>query len=398
MVRLEDVQEVAAPVLTHRVITTFAAQARRHRCQGDRAPIGRGDERRAVDTRRASGAPCRAAWSMACLSCSQPINPTTSSRSDVLSRLAGVPLFARRPMQGQRLGPASQPAPRVERRVRRVSQVRAGRRPAATRLAGLRPDRPLLRQGVRGRHELALLPRARYQRLDGLRLHRHDQDRVRPQTRRLRSAIWPAQQGDAVGLACVADGIVHNMPPRRNPAHLRLRASTCWSRCTPAEAKRSWCRGAARTGRDDSPAGAGDHRFRSVRRARTILRGCFRALAFRKHDVAAFHLLDPLELQFDFHRPMRFLDMEGGPADLCRAERNRRSLSQGTCSSIWINCRTSCWKRPSTITASASTRDYEQTLMRFLVGPDSSEACDEFSAAVAAGRVCRWSRCRSSST
>ena len=27
MVRLEDVQEVAAPVLTHRLITTFAAQA-----------------------------------------------------------------------------------------------------------------------------------------------------------------------------------------------------------------------------------------------------------------------------------------------------------------------------------------------------------------------------------
>ncbi len=27
MVRLEDVQQVAAPVLTHRIITTFAAQA-----------------------------------------------------------------------------------------------------------------------------------------------------------------------------------------------------------------------------------------------------------------------------------------------------------------------------------------------------------------------------------
>jgi MoxR-like ATPase len=27
MVRLEDVQDVASPVLTHRVITTFAAQA-----------------------------------------------------------------------------------------------------------------------------------------------------------------------------------------------------------------------------------------------------------------------------------------------------------------------------------------------------------------------------------
>src|SRR3954468_19736612 len=28
------------------------------------------------------------------------------------------------------------------------------------------------------------------------------------------------QQGDAVGLACVANGVVRNVPPRRNPAHL----------------------------------------------------------------------------------------------------------------------------------------------------------------------------------
>src|SRR4029077_7745382 len=37
-------------------------------------------------------------------------------------------------------------------------------------------------------------------------------------------------------------------------------------------------------------------------------------LRFRKHDVAAFHLLDPQEIGFSFRRPMRFLDMEGGPA------------------------------------------------------------------------------------
>src|SRR5262245_50625152 len=30
------------------------------------------------------------------------------------------------------------------------------------------------------------------------------------------------QQGDAVGLACLADGIVRSIPARRNPAHLRL--------------------------------------------------------------------------------------------------------------------------------------------------------------------------------
>src|SRR3954452_3057651 len=28
------------------------------------------------------------------------------------------------------------------------------------------------------------------------------------------------QQGDAIGLACVANGVVRNIPPRRNPAHL----------------------------------------------------------------------------------------------------------------------------------------------------------------------------------
>src|SRR5579885_1769007 len=28
------------------------------------------------------------------------------------------------------------------------------------------------------------------------------------------------QQGDAVGLSCVADGLVKNIPPKRNPAHL----------------------------------------------------------------------------------------------------------------------------------------------------------------------------------
>ena len=43
-----------------------------------------------------------------------------------------------------------------------------------------------------------------------------------------------------------------------------------------------------------------------------LLRGCFEHLRFRKHDLSLFHLLDPLELNFTFQRPTRFLDMEGG--------------------------------------------------------------------------------------
>jgi hypothetical protein len=41
-----------------------------------------------------------------------------------------------------------------------------------------------------------------------------------------------------------------------------------------------------------------------------------KAVAFRKHDVAVFHLLDQQELDFDFDRPARFIDMEGGEAIL----------------------------------------------------------------------------------
>jgi hypothetical protein len=39
---------------------------------------------------------------------------------------------------------------------------------------------------------------------------------------------------------------------------------------------------------------------------------CFKHLRFYKHDVAVFHLLDRQEFDFDFHRPVRFVDMENG--------------------------------------------------------------------------------------
>jgi uncharacterized protein (DUF58 family) len=46
------------------------------------------------------------------------------------------------------------------------------------------------------------------------------------------------------------------------------------------------------------------------------LKSAFQHLRFRRHDVAVFHLLDQQELDFDFDRPARFLDMEGGEAVL----------------------------------------------------------------------------------
>ena len=44
------------------------------------------------------------------------------------------------------------------------------------------------------------------------------------------------------------------------------------------------------------------------------LKSAVQHLRFRKHDIAMFHLLDQKEIDFDFDRPARFLDMEGGEA------------------------------------------------------------------------------------
>ena len=117
------------------------------------------------------------------------------------------------------------------------------------------------------------------------------------------------QQGDAVGLTMVAESIVNHIPCRRNPAHLTALYDLMELAAPQGE-----------TGILDVL-----HELAETVRQRTLvivfsdlfvdtdqLRACFEHLRFRKHDVAVFHLLDPEELGFQFQRPTRFLDMEGG--------------------------------------------------------------------------------------
>ncbi|QDT08861.1 DUF58 domain-containing protein [Planctomycetes bacterium K23_9] len=119
------------------------------------------------------------------------------------------------------------------------------------------------------------------------------------------------QQGDAAGLACVAGGIVTNIPAKRSPAHLNVLMETL-SETKP---------------QGETEMAAVLHELAETVRQRAQivilsdlfidppeLRDCFEHLRFRKHDVSAFHLLDPEEIGFDFQRPTRFLDMEGGTA------------------------------------------------------------------------------------
>lgn len=142
-------------------------------------------------------------------------------------------------------------------------------------------------------------------------------------------AYLAIRQGDAVGLSCVAERVVREIPARRNPGHLMH----LYDAMEGAEA--------------NGPTRLVEvlHEIAETIRQRALmvivsdlfvppdsLRACFEHLRFRKHDVAVFHLLDPQELEFRFQRPTRFLDMEGGEAVFAEpnaiADRYRQALTE----------------------------------------------------------------------
>lgn len=124
-------------------------------------------------------------------------------------------------------------------------------------------------------------------------------------------AYLAVQQGDAVGLSCVAEKIVQSIPPKRNPAHLKLLFDTLELAKPNGETKLAEIlHEIAETVRQRALIIILSDFFIEP----SILRNCFEHLRFRHHDVAAFHLLDPEELSFPFQRPTRFIDLEGGTA------------------------------------------------------------------------------------
>jgi uncharacterized protein (DUF58 family) len=173
-----------------------------------------------------------------------------------------------------------------------------------------------------------------------------------------------AQQGDAVGLYCVAGGVIQGIPPRRNPAHL-MHIFDVLEQASPA---------------GPTQLAVVLHELAETLDQRALiviisdlfvepepLRGCFEHLRFRKHDVAAFHLLDPRELRFDFHRPMRFFDMEGGPSVFAEpndiAERYHKALE-----SYLKDIRALTLELAIDYHRVSLDEDYEKALMRFLIG------------------------------
>jgi uncharacterized protein (DUF58 family) len=114
-------------------------------------------------------------------------------------------------------------------------------------------------------------------------------------------------QGDGVGLHCFTDKIVHDIPPRRTPSHLKNIFDTL-AVVEPA-------------GKTEVVKVIHDLAERISQRALVVvfsdfftdvapLLDCFQHMRYRKHDLAVFHLLDRQELDFKFDRPIRFDDAE----------------------------------------------------------------------------------------
>ena len=122
-------------------------------------------------------------------------------------------------------------------------------------------------------------------------------------------AFLAARQGDAVGFYAAGEKFHREIPPKRNAAHLRLVLNELADMVADGE-----------TGLADSLHEAAE---KIPQRALIVvisdlfvqpetLNGAFQHLRFRKHDVAVFHLLEDHEIDFDFERPTRFVDLEGG--------------------------------------------------------------------------------------
>lgn len=176
-------------------------------------------------------------------------------------------------------------------------------------------------------------------------------------------AYLASQQGDAVGLGCLADGITQSIPPRRSPAHLKVVLDTLEGL---------------------NPSGPTTlipvlHELAETIRQRALviiisdffadpaeLRECFEHFRFRKHDLAAFHLLDPQEIDFKFQRPMRFVDLEGGPSIFAEpneiVDRYQKAIGHYLRDLKKAAIETSVDYRRASI-----DENYEQTLMQFLV-------------------------------
>jgi uncharacterized protein (DUF58 family) len=290
-------------------------------------------------------------------------HPRSFLDARVLSRLANVPLFSRRPMQGNVSGRHTSPhrGSSVEFAEYRKYVAGDDLRRLDWRVFG-RSDRFFVKEFEADTNLRCcfVLDTSGSMGFGSGGVTKLDY------ARRLAGSLGylAVQQGDAVGVSCVAKGLVRGLPPTRNPAHLPAFFDVLEEAKPEGETRLpEVLHELAETIRQRALVVIISDLFAEP----DLLRGCFQHLRFRKHDVAAFHLIDPQEVAFEFRRPMRFLDMEGGPAIFADptdiADRYHKAVR-----AYLDGLRAVVLESAVDYHRVSPAEDYEQVLARFLVG------------------------------
>ncbi len=176
-------------------------------------------------------------------------------------------------------------------------------------------------------------------------------------------AYITAHQGDASGLVCAQAKSASEIPPRRNPAHLKV----LFEALDKTEAR----------GETGLIQALHDLAERVRRRALVIvvsdffcdlepLLSCFQHLRFQKHDLAVFQLLDRAELNFQFDRPVRFVDLESSMSVVTEPSSIRDEYLRQF-NSFLEQLRTGCNEFGVDYRQVVTDQDYERVLADFLI-------------------------------
>lgn len=117
-----------------------------------------------------------------------------------------------------------------------------------------------------------------------------------------------AEQGDAVGFWSVGESRLE-VPARRGAAHLGLVLDQ-FAQMKPAG--KTTLLASIHEAAEKIPQRALVMLISDLFMPPAELKPGLQHLRFRRHDVVVFHLLDQQELDFNFDRPARFVDLEGG--------------------------------------------------------------------------------------
>lgn len=178
-------------------------------------------------------------------------------------------------------------------------------------------------------------------------------------------AYLAANQGDAIGVFPAGEhGLHHEIPARRGPLHLGV----ALDRIAELEAG----------GNTDLVASIHEAAEKIPQRAFVViisdlffqpepLKEALQHLRFRKHDIAMFHLLDRSEIEFDFDRPTKFVDLEGGAPLLADptliGKKYREAVAEYLAKVSAI-----CTQTGTDYHRVTMDQPYDQTLARFLLG------------------------------